>query len=109
MADTYPDFRYMIDIIDSVVDSGADELLAGSTSMHDLMVVPRPIGVYVREMIAIRAPGSIRPVPAGQMRIEHLSSTGLNDSVDRPPSQAVALFWRFVIEKYGITPPHRST
>jgi hypothetical protein len=38
-------------------------------------------------------------------RVEHLSSTGFNDSIDRPPSDAVRLFWRFALEKYGITPP----
>jgi hypothetical protein len=43
MAAGYPEFRYMVDVIDSVIDSGADELLAGSTTIHDLMVVPRPV------------------------------------------------------------------
>jgi hypothetical protein len=60
-------------------------------------------------MIAVRAPSSLRHAPAGQVRIEHLSSTGRNESVDRPPAEAVALFWRFVIEKYGIKPPHPPT
>jgi hypothetical protein len=100
----------MVAVIDSVIDSGADELLAGSTSMHDLMVVPRPIGEHVRDMIAVRAPGSLRPpATAGHVRIEHLSSTGHNDSIDRPSTEAVPLFWRFVIAKYGISPPNRST
>jgi hypothetical protein len=40
-------------------------------------------------------------------RVEHLSSTGFNDSIDRPPADAVRLFWRFVLEKYGITAPNR--
>lgn len=105
MAARYPEFRYLVDITDSVIDSGAEEVLAGSTSMHDLMVVPCPVGAQVREMIAVRAPGSMRPGPAGQVRIEHLSSTGLNDCIDRPASEAVPLYWRFVIEKYGIRPP----
>jgi hypothetical protein len=35
MADSYPNFRYMIDVIDSVIDSGADDLLAGGTSMQN--------------------------------------------------------------------------
>jgi hypothetical protein len=106
MAASYPHFQYLVDVIDSVVDSGADELLAGDTSMHDFMVVPRPVSPSVRELIAVRAPGSLRPAAtAGHVRIEHLSSTGLNDSIERPPSEAVRLFWRFVMEKYGITPP----
>jgi hypothetical protein len=105
MAANYPEFRYMVDVI----DSGADHLLAGNTSMHDLMVVPHPVRAQVRDMIVVRGPGSLRPAAAGQARIEHLSSTGHNDSIERPSSEAVALFWRFVIEKYGIRAPDRST
>ncbi len=107
MAAKHQQFQYLVDVIDSVVDSGADARLAGDTSMHDLIVVPRPVGPSVRELIAVRAPGSLRPAAiAGRVRIEHLSSTGLNDSIERPPSEAVRLFWRFVIEKYAISPPH---
>lgn len=97
----------MVDVIDSVIDSGADELFAGGTSMHDVMVVPRPVSPHVRDLIAVRAPGSLRPAAsAGRVRIEHLSSTGHNESIERPPSEAVPLFWRFVIEKYGLRPPN---
>jgi hypothetical protein len=107
MAASHLEFGYMVDVIDSVIDSGADELHAGDTSMHDVMVVPRPIRPHARELIAMRAPGSLRPATtAGHVRIEHLSSTGHNDCIDRPPSEAAPLFWTFVIEKYGIRPPH---
>ncbi|MEV0802044.1 hypothetical protein AB0I34_30390 [Kribbella sp. NPDC050281] len=109
MAASDPEFRYLVDVIDSVMDSGADVLLAGGTSMHDLMVTPHPVGPHVRDLIVVRAPSSLRPAAtAGHVRIEHLSSTGYNDFIDRPPSDAVPLFWRFVLEKYGIRPPHRS-
>ena len=70
--------------------------------MHDLIVVPRPAGSEVSELIAVRAPSSRWHVPAGQVRVEHLSSTGRNDSIERPSAEAVPLFWRFVLEKYGI-------
>jgi hypothetical protein len=110
MAASHPTFGYVVDVIDSVIDSGADELLAGDTSMHDVIVVPRPVSPHVRDLIAVRAPGSLRPAStAGHVRIEHLSSTGHNDSIERPPSEAVPLFWRFLIEKYGIKPPHLPT
>ncbi|MEV6283106.1 hypothetical protein [Kribbella sp. NPDC051770] len=99
----------MVDVIDSVIDANADEVLAGSTSMHDLMVAPRPLRKPVRDLIVVRAPGSLRPAGrGGHVRIEHLSSTGYDEVVERPSADAVALFWRFVIEKYGIEPPHRS-
>jgi hypothetical protein len=60
-------------------------------------------------MIVARAPSSLRAAPLGEMRIEHLSSTGQHDCIDRPADQAVRLFWRFVAEKYGLRPPGRST
>lgn len=92
------------------MDSGADELFAGSASIHDLMVTPRPVGPHGRGLIVVRAAGSLRPAArAGQIRIEHLSCTGHNGSIERPASVAVPLFWRFVIEKYGIRPPRRSS
>jgi hypothetical protein len=34
----------------------------------------------------------------------HLSLTGRNDRIERPIAEAIPLFWRFVIEKFGITP-----
>lgn len=110
MAATHSNFQYLIDVVDSVVDSGASELLAVSTSMHDLMVTPHPVTPPVSDLVVVRAPSSLRPAAtAGHVRIEHLSGSGRNDSIDRPSSEAVPLFWRFVIEKYGIRPPNRST
>jgi hypothetical protein len=102
MAAKSPDFRYLTDFVDSIVESGADEFLAGDTSMHDLLVALRPAGTKVGELIAIRAPSSLTHPPVGRVRIEHLSSTGRNDSIDRPPADAVRLFWRLVFEKYGL-------
>lgn len=54
MAADHPDFGYLVDVVDSVIDSGADQLLAGATSMHDLMVVLRPIGAPVRDTVRAR-------------------------------------------------------
>jgi hypothetical protein len=36
--------------------------------------------------------------------IELLSCTGRDDRIERPAREAVLLFWRFVIEKYGVHP-----
>ena len=36
--------------------------------------------------------------------IEHESATGHLDRIERPSGEAVPLFWRFVIEKFGIAP-----
>jgi hypothetical protein len=107
MAEEHSEFQYLADIIESLGASGRDKQLAGSTSMHDLVVVPQPVGKQVYELLIVRAPSSMRPGPRGLVRIEHLSSTGHNECVDRPVSLAVPLFWRFIIEKFGIDPPAR--
>jgi len=39
----------------------------------------------------------------GAVLIEHLFATG-HDRIVRPDSEAVALFWRFLIERFGIEP-----
>jgi hypothetical protein len=37
--------------------------------------------------------------------IEHLTSTGHDERIERPASEAVPLFWRFAIEKFGLIAP----
>jgi hypothetical protein len=99
-------FSYLVEIIDSVLSAGADEMLAATTAMHDILVVPRPIPEPPYELIAVRAPNSMHPPTPGNVRIEHLSLTNRNDCIERPPQDAVRLFWRFVKEKYGIVVQH---
>jgi hypothetical protein len=78
--------------------------LAGCTSMHHLLVVSTPIREPPYDVIVVRAPGSLHPPRQGQVLIGHLSCTGRNDCIERPAGDAVRLFWRFVIEKYGVHP-----
>lgn len=99
-----PAFAVMRDVVESVRRSGVEDLLAATTSMHDLLVVDRPVPEPPMEVVVVRAPGSLHPAPRGLVRVQHLSHTGRNDVVDRPPEEAVALFWRFVREKLGVTP-----
>jgi hypothetical protein len=40
------------------------------------------------------------------VRIVHHPLVGLADDIIRPVDEAVPLFWRFMIEKYGVS-PHR--
>jgi hypothetical protein len=40
----------------------------------------------------------------GCVLIEHLSITGRNDRIERPVAEAVPLFWRFLVEKFGVDP-----
>ena len=104
MAEQHAEFTHMARIAESVIVTGTTNLLAGCTSMHDLIVVPVPLPDPPYDVIAVRAPSSIRTPPTGQVIIEHLACTGHNDRIQRPTGEAVPLFWRFVIEKYGIRP-----
>src|ERR1700743_3587992 len=108
MTAEYPQYAHMAAIAHSVLDEGAADLLAGCTSMHDIMVVPRPIMDPPYDLVAIRAPGSMRPPSDGHVFIEPLPTTGRNDRMERPVADAVPLFWRFMIEKFGAHPPRRT-
>jgi hypothetical protein len=109
MSDRHPQFAHMAAIADSVMASGAAGRLAGTTSMHDLLVVTAPPPGPPYDLIAVRAPSSLRQPAPGHVIIEHRSCTGHNDSIERPVTDAVQLFWRFVITKYGIHPSPPAT
>lgn len=104
MADKAPEFEHMVAVADSVIQTSSTELLAGTTSMHDILVVPRPVPEPPYDVIAVRSPSSLRRPGGGMVRIEHLSLSGRNDVIDRPVADTVRLFWRFVLEKYGVRP-----
>lgn len=108
MADRDERFRHMSDIVKSVLASDRTQALAASTSMHDLIVVPTPIPEPPYGVVAVRAPGSVHEPALGLVRIEHLSVTGHDDVIDRPVADAVPLFWRFMIEKFGVDPGARE-
>ena len=93
---------YLLAIIRSVLKSGcADKLLADS-SAYELAVTDAPLS-RPTEAVVVRWRGVIQPEP-GSVLIEHESHTGQNDTLTRPESEAVPLFWRFVIEKLGVDP-----
>ena len=95
---------YLTEIIDSVIASGFAQVLAVTTSMHDLLVVPTPVPDGPMDVLAIRAPTSLRPPDRDCVLIEHMTVSGRNTSIERPESEAVGLFWRFVKEEFGIAP-----
>ncbi|MBX3314597.1 MAG: hypothetical protein KF906_09780 [Actinobacteria bacterium] len=95
-------FGYLVDIVRSIEASPSRDRLAATTSMHDLLVVDQPISTPPIEVLRVSAPGSLSPAPAGSVVIEHLSHNGRNDRVERPVVEAVPLFWRFALEKFGI-------
>jgi hypothetical protein len=107
IAAQHPEFGYLVEIVDSVIDGDRGTDLSATTSMHDLWVASSPTQEPPLDAIVVRAPGSLYPPSSGNVLIEHLSVTGRNDRVERPAAEAVPLFWRFVIDKFGIQPPNR--
>ncbi|WP_432847989.1 hypothetical protein ACQPXB_44545 [Amycolatopsis sp. CA-161197] len=104
MGDRHPEFAHMADIVDSVLECDGASRLAGLTSMHDLIVTPRPVPDRLPvEVVVVRSPSS-GFVGAGGVFIEHRSYTGYDDRIYRPSSEAVPLFWRFMIEKFAVAP-----
>lgn len=98
-----PDFRYLADITASILSSGVADELAGLTSMYDLIVASQPLSAPPFEIVRVRAPNSAGHAPKpGNVRIEHHSLSGNDDALERPATEAVSLFWRFMIEKFGV-------
>lgn len=95
---------YPVAIADSVISHGAAELLAVTTSHNDLIVAPKPADNPPLDVVAVRAPGSARLHPPGTVLIEHLSVLGRNTEIERPASEALPLFWRFIETEFGIRP-----
>ncbi len=96
---------YPVSIVDSVIEQGAGDLLAVTTSMHDLIITPRPVGTPPLDVVVVRAPGSLRHHPVGTVLIEHLSVQGSNTAIERDANEALPLFWRFMRTEFGIQPP----
>ncbi|WBB54339.1 hypothetical protein [Verrucosispora sp. WMMD573] len=100
----YPDFQHMADIVESVITCDGAARLAALTSMHDLVVAARPVPDEPPiEVVVVRSPSSGRVGPDGVL-IEHRTVSGRDDVITRPSADAVPLFWRFMIEKFGVAP-----
>jgi hypothetical protein len=94
--------RYLLDIIDSVLVSGVCDQLAVTTSMHDLLIVGRPVPDPPMDVLLVRAPDSVRATTIGHVLIEYKANSGRDTVIERPVEEAVRLFWRFVDEKFGV-------
>lgn len=99
-----PEFAHVVALIESVRASSARDELGGFMSMHDLVVRPLPAVDPPYDVVVVRPLPSVRLVRLGRVVVEHLSTTGHDDRIDRPAAEAVPLFWRFVAEKFGVVP-----
>jgi len=108
MATNHEEFGYLAEVAASVIETESTELLAGLTSVHDIIVTSTPVPDAPLDVVAVRAPGSLRAPQMGKVLIEHLAVSGHNDRIERPAMDAVPLFWRFILEKFGIHPASTS-
>ncbi len=92
------------EIVASIASSGRSDDLLFATSMWDLIVTPSPVGDPPVDVVAVRGAMGMANVPAERIVIEHMPLVGMADKIERPAVEAVPLFWRFMIEKYGIAP-----
>ncbi len=95
--------EHVVDIVRSVIESGRAAELGSTVSHFDLIVAAAPGDSPPFDVVAVRTFG-VRPPRTGWVRIDHVSLTGHDDSIERPIDESVRLFWRFVIEKFGIEP-----
>ncbi len=99
---TAPHAPFMADVVTSI-RSHAQERLAGFLSMHDLAVTTAPVPVSGPiEVVWVRP--QLYGSEDTDVLVEHWSATGHDDRIVRPGVEAVRLFWRFAIEKFGIAP-----
>lgn len=91
-------------IASSVASSGRSDDLLFATSGWDLIVTPSPVGEPPIDVVAVRGANGSAQIPEVHIVIEHMPLVGIADRIERPADEAVSLFWRFMIEKYGIAP-----
>lgn len=103
-AKSVPTLAPLLSIIESVIENQMQDRLAATTSMWDLVITTAPAGEPPLDVIVVRSSVSMSPSPAGEVRIEQFATSGQKEEVTRPVAEALPLFWRFVLAKFGLKP-----
>lgn len=98
-----PSLSYLTPMVQSIADSPAASQLAGALWVNQLAVVQAPVGDAPLDVLIVSAvdEGNTRD-EVTRVSVVHTTVTGRNDGIERPLDDAVALFWRFVVEKFGV-------
>lgn len=88
---------YPLQIVDSVLTHGADEVLAVVTSMHDLLIAPLPVGDPPLDVVAVRAPGSLRSHDPGTVLIKHRLYGEIRRRLAERPDGRLRRHWNSVL------------
>ena len=95
---------YLPELVTSIRESGVEDRLGARFSMTDLHIAEIPMSRPPVEYLAVKRPSGRTPPVSGEVRIEHHTVSGRNDSIDRASAEVVPLFWRFAREKFGLLP-----
>jgi hypothetical protein len=98
-------------IVQSVITEDGAAKLAGYTSMHTLVVTSTPVKEWP-DVVRVELLPSSSKVRISHEKVVRAPRSGLpdawteqrEDSITRPEDQAVPLFWRFCVEKFGVQP-----
>jgi len=101
----------MLAIVRSVISYHGADTLAGYTSMHTLIVTSCPVQEWP-DVLRVDVMARDSMVQVSHEKVVRVRRPGLpdgwalqhGDSISRPADEAVPLFWRFCIEKFGIHP-----
>lgn len=93
----WPTLAPLRSVLESVVDNQMEDRLALKTSMWDLLITSAPPSGPPVDIIVVR-----QPERRDEITIEHWATSGKTERITRPADEVLPLFWRFVLEKYGI-------
>ncbi|PKQ24495.1 MAG: hypothetical protein CVT65_02825 [Actinobacteria bacterium HGW-Actinobacteria-5] len=103
-AENLPALAPLVSIIESVIQNQMQDQLAATTSMWDLVITTAPPGEPPLDVIVVRSSVSMNPPRSGEVRIEQFATSGLKEELTRSTAEVLPLFWRFILEKYGLKP-----
>jgi hypothetical protein len=106
LVEQIPQLAPMLAVIESVIENQMADRLAATTSLRDLVVTTSPASEPPIDVIIVRSAISMYPPAPGEVSIDHIATSGLTEHIARPVDEVLPLFWRFVLEKYGLRTDH---
>jgi hypothetical protein len=102
LVEQIPQLAPMLAVIESVIENQMADRLSATTSLRDLVVTASPASEPPIDIIIVRSFISMYPPAPGEVSIDHIATSGRSEHIARPVDEVLPLFWRFVLEKYGL-------
>ena len=94
--------RYSVEVLDDAIATQLSAVVSLTTSMHDLVFSPSPVGP-THDAVIVRAPGSLHSPGAGNVRLDVVRSNSQTTSIERSASEAVRVFWATMQDAFGVS------